>query len=147
MKRILILVATAAVAATGSSGLAQASGSSARLQLRKTSVGTILVDARGFTLYVFTRDGRAKNSCAALSGCRALWPFVTTGGKPVAGPGVRSSLIGTIILKGRTRQVTYAGHPLYTYSGDSVPGETDYINASQFGGSWPALNAAGQALK
>ena len=147
MKRILILVATAAVAAAGSAGLAQAAVSSAKLQLRKTSVGTILVDARGFTLYVFTRDGRVKNSCATVSGCRAIWPFVTTGGKPVAGPGVKSSLIGTITLNGRTRQVTYAGRPLYTYSGDSVPGEADYINATQFGGHWPALNAAGQAVK
>ena len=148
MKRILILMATAAVAAAAASpSLAQTTVSSAKLQLRKTSIGTILVDAHGFTLYAFTKDGRAKNSCATISGCRAIWPFVTTGGKPVAGPGVKSSLVGTIALNGKTRQVTYAGHPLYTYSGDSVPGETDYVNASQFGGHWPALNAAGQQVK
>jgi predicted lipoprotein with Yx(FWY)xxD motif len=96
---------------------------------------------------VFTKDGRAKNSCATIKGCRAVWPFVTTGGKPIAGAGVKSSLIGTIALNGKARQVTYAGHPLYTYSADSGPGQTSYVNVSMFGGRWPALNAAGQEVK
>ena len=105
MKRILILMATAAVAAAvASPSLAQTTVSSAKLQLRKTSIGTILVDAHGFTLYAFTKDGRAKNSCATISGCRAIWPFVTTSGKPLVGPGGKSSLSGAIV-----RDANFAG--------------------------------------
>ena len=66
---------------------------------------------------------------------------------PLAGPGVKASLIGTIRPKPGLVQVTYAGHPLYTYSLDSSPGETFYVNISQFGGRWPALNASGGEVK
>ena len=147
MKRILILAAAIAGVAPATPGLARAHASSAALQLRKTSVGTILVDARGFTLYAFTKDRRGKDMCATIGGCLSVWPLVTTGGKPIAGRGVASSLIGTVALKGGARQITYAGHPLYTYSADSGPGQTSYVNVSQFGGRWPALNGVGQEVK
>jgi predicted lipoprotein with Yx(FWY)xxD motif len=142
----LILVAATAVVASAATGLAGATGNTTKLQLRKTSIGTVLVETRGLTLYAFTKDGRQKDSCATIAGCLAVWPLVATGGKPMAGPGVKSSLIGTIALKGNTRQATYAGHPLYTYSSDT-PGQTSYVNVSQFGGRWQALNAAGQEVK
>ena len=147
MKRILILITTTALAAPSATALAHATASSAKLKLRKTSIGTILVDSRGFTLYAFTRDGSGRSACAKITGCAAIWPFVTTTGKPLPGPGVKSSLLGTIALNGTTRQVTYAGHPLYTYSADGGPAQTGYVNVSQFGGRWPALNAAGQEVK
>jgi predicted lipoprotein with Yx(FWY)xxD motif len=56
-------------------------------------------------------------------------------------------LIGTIRLANGKKQVTYAGHPLYTYVGDSAPGQTYYVNFFQFGGYWPAVNASGRELK
>ncbi len=68
-------------------------------------------------------------------------------GKAVGGPGIKSSLLGTTTLKHGVKQVTYAGHPLYTYTGDSGPGQTSYVNVKQFGGRWPALNAAGNEVK
>jgi hypothetical protein len=71
---------------------------------------------------------------------------VTTSGRPVAGPGVKRSLLGTIKL-GRKTQVTYAGHPLYTYVADTHPAQTSYVNILQFNGRWPALNAAGKEVK
>ncbi len=146
MRRILLLAAAiAAVAPTAA--LAHAHASSAKLQLRKTSVGTILVDGRGATLYAFTKDGRNVDMCVRIGGCAGLWPLMTTAGKPVAGTGVRASLIGTIAVRGGARQVTYAGHPLYTYSGDSGPGQVSYVGVAQFGGSWPAVNAAGGEVK
>jgi predicted lipoprotein with Yx(FWY)xxD motif len=147
MKLILILITTTALVATSATAVAHATASSAKLELRKTSIGTILVDSRGFTLYAFTKDGSTKDACATISGCGAIWPFVTTSGKPLVGPGVKSSLIGAIALNRKTRRVTYAGHPLYTYSADGGPGQTGYVNVSQFGGRWPALNAAGQEVK
>ena len=149
MRRILMLLTATVVAALAAAGAASASASAgaAKLQLRKTSVGTILVDGHGATLYAFTKDGRNVDMCVRISGCAGLWPLMTTAGKPVAGTGVKASLIGTIAVKGRARQVTYAGHPLYTYSGDSGPGQVSYVGVAQFGGSWPAVNAAGGEVK
>ena len=60
---------------------------------------------------------------------------------------MRRSLLGTIKLPNGARQVTYAGHPLYTYIGDSGPGDTSYVGVSQFGGRWFALTAAGHIVK
>ncbi len=136
---VLLALATAASAAAGSSA--------AKLQLRRTRVGTILVNSRGFTVYAFTKDSRNRDNCAKSSVCLHVWPPVTTVGRPIAGPGVRSSLIGTITLKNGKKQVTYAGHPLYTYIADTQPAETSFINIYQLGGFWPAMNAAGQEVK
>lgn len=147
MKRILTVVVATVLAAAFITGLAGARTTRAKLQLRKTSVGKILVNARGFTVYAFTKDGRNKDNCAKITSCVGAWPVVATSGGAIAGPGVRASLIGTITLKGGVKQVTYAGHPLYTYVGDSSPGQTYYVNISQFGGRWPAINAAGREVK
>ena len=72
---------------------------------------------------------------------------VLSGGKPVAGPGVRASLLSTIRLPGGTRQVTYAGHALYLYSGDTGPGQTSYVGETAFGGRWYAIDASGRTVK
>ncbi len=119
----------------------------AKLQLRHTTLGTILVNGGGFTVYAFTRDPRNHDRCAAISGCTSIWPLLTTSGAPKLGTGVRRSLVGTITLAGGGRQVTYAGHPLYTYIGSSGPGDTSYAGTSQFGGRWLALTPAGHLVK
>jgi predicted lipoprotein with Yx(FWY)xxD motif len=72
---------------------------------------------------------------------------VTTKGKPVAGPGVKQRLLGTIKLKNGKLQVTYNGHPLYTYVADGAPHQTFYVNQFQAGGRWPAVNAAGKLVR
>lgn len=147
MRRILILMAAIAAILGVAAALASASARRATLELRRTGVGTILVNDRGFTLYAFTRDARNRDACAKIQGCPRAWPAITTGGRPIAGRGVHSGLIGTITLKGGAQQVTYAGHPLYTYVGDSGPGQTFYVNFFQFGGFWPAVNAGGSGVR
>ena len=147
MRRILTLVIAVAAVTSLPTTLAGASASRAKLKLRKTSVGTILVNSRGFTLYAFTKDARNKDACQNIAGCLGAWPAVTTSGKAIAGPGVRSGLIGTITLKSGAKQATYAGHPLYTYIADPGPGSTFYVNIFQFRGRWPAVNAAGGEVK
>lgn len=147
MRRISAVLAAAALLATGATGLASAAAKREKLQLRKTKVGTILVNGRGFTVYVFTKDSRNQDACVKIGECASIWPPLTSAGKPTTGPGVKSSLIGTITIKGGAKQVTYAGHPLYTYSGDSGPGETSYVHFSAFGGHWPAVNASGGEVK
>jgi predicted lipoprotein with Yx(FWY)xxD motif len=102
------------------------------VQLRHTSLGSILVNSSGRTLYEFTRDHTNKNSCAAISGCSAVWPSLKASGRPAAGSGIKASL-----LSSHDGQVTYTGHPLYTYSRDNGPGKTSYVGVKEFGGTWP----------
>jgi predicted lipoprotein with Yx(FWY)xxD motif len=116
------------------------------VRLQQTGPGEILVDSSGHTLYLFTRDHHDKDSCARVSGCLETWPALTTIRKPVAGAHVRASLLGTIKLHGRVRQVTYAGHPLYTYALDFAGRSTFNIGSDEYGGEWLAVNAAGAAV-
>lgn len=149
MKRLTILfLATAAALPVGISQAAVGTHAArgAKLQLRHTALGTILVNRRGFTVYAFARDSRNHDRCAAIAGCTGIWPMVTTTVTVTLGPGVKRSLVGTIKVGG-TRQVTYAGHPLYTYIAASGPGETSYVGLSQFGGKWFGVNAAGHIVK
>lgn len=97
---------------------------------------TILVDGEGYTLYTFTKDTRNRDDCASLAGCLYVWPALVSG-KPTVGPGVKRRLVGTIAVPRVGRQVTYAGHPLYGYVGDSRPAETDNINIFQSDGYCP----------
>ena len=116
------------------------------MRLESTSLGKILVDGSGFTLYLFTRDRRRVDRCVTVSGCLDVWPALTSTRRPVAGANVRSSLLGTIKFHGAVRQITYAGHPLYTYTGDFAPRSTGYVGTYEYGGSWYAVSAAGKAV-
>jgi predicted lipoprotein with Yx(FWY)xxD motif len=139
----LASTASAATVASANPGIPSArSSSAATVQLRHTSLGSILVNSSGRTLYEFTRDHANKNSCVAIRGCSQAWPTLKASGRPTAGSGVKASLLST-----SGGQVTYAGHPLYLYSGDSGPGKTSYVGVKQFGGAWYALNAPGGAVK
>jgi predicted lipoprotein with Yx(FWY)xxD motif len=144
---VLTVAATPVAAATLPPALAGASAVRAKVQLRQTSVGKILVNARGYTLYAFSRDRRGKDACQNIPHCLSAWPPLITSGQPIAGRGVRQGLLGTTRLKSGKKQVTYAGYPLYTYIGDSMPAETSFVNLYQFTGYWPAVNAAGHEVK
>jgi predicted lipoprotein with Yx(FWY)xxD motif len=155
MKRILILLAgvlalgasAAAVASAHSAGSPSAHASGAtEVLLHHTSLGSILTTSSGFTLYEFTRDRGAENSCVKIHGCAQAWPALETSGRPAAGAGVKASLLSTIRIAGGAKQVTYAGHPLYTFSEDTR-GATDYVGVAAFGGDWDALSASGHAIK
>jgi predicted lipoprotein with Yx(FWY)xxD motif len=155
MQRTHIFLAVALAGAVSVSAAAGAQGGVpaahasrvAKVQLRHTSLGNILVTSSGFTLYEFTRDHTNRNSCVTIRECPESWPAYQTHGRPIAGPGVRASLLSTIRLPGGKTQVTYAHHPLYLYSGDSGPGETSYVGESAFGGRWYAINSAGHTVK
>jgi predicted lipoprotein with Yx(FWY)xxD motif len=145
VKRILIPIVALAALALAAGALAASHG--ATIKLAGTSAGKLLTNGSGRTLYMFSKDGHNKNRCGAISGCESTWPPVTTKAKPVAGPGVKGSLLGTITISRGRHQVTYAGHPLYTYSGDFGPRQTDYIGQSQFGGTWYGVSATGGKVK
>jgi predicted lipoprotein with Yx(FWY)xxD motif len=145
VKRALILLTC--IAALASATVAVAAGHRAKLKLGNTSLGKIIVNGRGFTIFMFTRDRKRRDNCVKVPECTSVWPPVTTSGRPVLGPGLKRSLVGTITLRPGVKQVTYGGHPLYTYSASSGPGDTSYVSFPQFGGTWYALNAAGHAVK
>jgi predicted lipoprotein with Yx(FWY)xxD motif len=147
VKRLLTIALAGAILASALGAAFASAASPQKLSLRKTSAGMILVDSKGFTLYAFSRDSNNQDKCVSISGCASHWPPLTTSGKPLAGSGVKSSMIGTITIKGGTKQVTYDGHPLYTYAGDSSPGSTEYIGASASGGTWPAVSGSGGEVK
>ncbi|MFL5823941.1 MAG: hypothetical protein ACJ764_10915 [Solirubrobacteraceae bacterium] len=151
MRRVVVL---ALIASSGAllyslpSATAATRATGTLIKVFKTSkFGKILVNRRGFTLYAYSKDTRNKDACQDFPGCLGLWPAVTTKGKPVAGRGVKQSLLGTIKLKSGKRQVTYNGHPLYSYIGDSSPHQTSYINQFQSGGKWPAVSPSGRLVK
>jgi predicted lipoprotein with Yx(FWY)xxD motif len=105
-------------------------------------LGTVLVDSSGMTVYMFTPDEGTTSVC--YGGCEAAWPPVVASGKPTAGEGAMSSALGTTKRKDGTLQVTYEGHPLYTYADDKAPGEA---NGNEVEGTWFALNETGGQVK
>ena len=101
--------------------------------LRTATVGgtTVLTTARGFTVYWFAPDTPTASAC--YGSCAAYWPPVT--GPATARPGL-SGRVGTITRSGGARQLTYEGHPLYTYIGDIAPGQARGNNLNLNGGLW-----------
>jgi predicted lipoprotein with Yx(FWY)xxD motif len=155
MKRIHGFLAVAFLSAAGATTVAGAESTAptahasgaAVIGVHHSSLGTILVSSSGRTLYEFTRDHAGKNSCAPISGCSEAWPPLKTSGKPIAHSGVKASLLSSINLPGGGKQVTYGGHPLYLYAGDSGAAETSYVGVRQFGGNWYAINGSAHAVK
>jgi predicted lipoprotein with Yx(FWY)xxD motif len=112
--------------------------SQAAIAAASSSLGETLVDADGRTLYAFTKDRNGKSTC--YGDCEATWPALTVEGAPAAGDGVQASLLATTDRKDGSAQVTYKGMPLYLFSGDQQPGDT---NGQGVGGVWFAVTPAG----
>jgi predicted lipoprotein with Yx(FWY)xxD motif len=119
-------------------------GSGAKVDLANSPLGRILVDSKGITLYDFPPDKGTTSVC--YGACAALWPPLLTHGKPIAGPGVRASLLGTTKRKDGKLQVTYHRHPLYYFVSDRKPGQTSGQGLNQFGGPWWVLSPAGKEI-
>ncbi|SRR6266581_6342364 len=115
-----------------------------KVAVAKSPLGRILVDSKGITLYDFPKDRGTTSSC--YGACAALWPPLTTTGKPVAGHGVRALLLGTTKRKDGKLEVTYNGHPLYYFVSDRKPGQTTGQGLNQFGAPWWVLSPAGKEI-
>ena len=144
--KLLTVLALTTVVAAAVAALAFAGGTShgAKLHIARTKLGRILVDSRGITLYDFVKDKGKTSVC--YGACAALWPPLITHGKPVAGPGVHASLLGTTKRKDGKLEVTYGGHPLYYFVADRKPGQATGQGVNQFGGPWWVLSAAGKEI-
>lgn len=110
-----------------------------------SGLGTVLVNPEGFVLYEFAKDKGTTSSC--YGACEQAWPPLLTKGAPSAGEGAMSSQLGTSERKDGSMQVTYAGHPLYTFIEDKGPGEANGNGAEAFGGMWWVLDEAGSTVE
>ena len=129
----------------GAAGAPSGSTAASVVSTKTSSLGTFLVDGQGRTLYLWDADHGPKSTCTAA--CAQAWPPLTTTGTPKASGAVKSSLLGTAMRADGSREVTYAGHPLYTYAGDTQPGQTAGEGSDSFGAPWWTVTTAGSALQ
>jgi predicted lipoprotein with Yx(FWY)xxD motif len=135
---------TASYGAPGQTAPTNSAGA-ASVGLASSKLGKILVDGQGRTLYLWEADTATTSTCAGA--CASAWPALRTEGQPVAGAGVSASELGTTKRHDGTTEVTYNGHPLYTFSGDSAPGQTAGQGSDGFGADWYVLSATGNAIE
>jgi predicted lipoprotein with Yx(FWY)xxD motif len=136
----VVLTLVAAACGSGSSspagggGGTSSSAGGATVSTADSDLGTILVDGDGNTVYLFKQDTGSTSTCTG--DCAGTWPALTTDGAPQATGAADAALLGTSTRDDGTTQVTYAGHPLYRYAGDTGPGDT---NGQGVGGIWFAV--------
>ncbi|HEY5332604.1 MAG TPA: hypothetical protein VIJ21_03590 [Solirubrobacterales bacterium] len=105
-------------------------------------LGQVLVDSEGHTLYAFSKDSGTSSACTGA--CAKAWPpLLVADGEPEPSNGASASRLGTITLADGTRQATYAGRPLYSFTGDKQPGQANGNGSTAFGGTWSALKGSG----
>jgi predicted lipoprotein with Yx(FWY)xxD motif len=123
-----------------SSSASAASGSSSVIvKIAKTDAGNVLTNAAGFTLYTFQADKGTTSTC--YGACAQFWPPVLGTAHLAAGQNINGHF-GTTTRKDGKTQVTYDGHPLYTYAGDTQPGQTSGNGINQDGGIWNVITTA-----
>jgi len=148
----LAVVAVFALALAGCSSASQANGSTPKsnsgeqgtVDVATSGLGQILVDPQGRTLYLFAKDTGTQSECNGA--CASAWPPLRGTGKPTVGSGANASLVGTTMRSDGSPQVTYAGHPLYLFSGDQNPGDTNGEGLVAYGASWYAVTPAGNQI-
>ncbi len=130
---------------TAAANSSPSASSSSQIKTASTSVGTVLVNSQGRTLYWFAIDTPAKSNCTGT--CATYWPPVTGPVTAVSGSALRPGLLGTIKRADGTLQATYRGHPLYTYAGDSSSGMVSGNAKNLSGGFWWAMTPSGAKPK
>lgn len=150
-KAVLAVVATAALAAAGVAAAAVvthprslAASSSSLVTLHKTSLGKVLATGSGVTLYLFKADKGKVSNCYGQ--CATFWPPLLMKGKLTGGAGIKANLLGTTKRKNGTKQVTYAGHPLYRFKLDKGAGQVKGQGQDFFGGKWYVVSSSGRAI-
>jgi predicted lipoprotein with Yx(FWY)xxD motif len=145
LARVFVLVVLVLAAALLTTAAAAGSRSGSVVKVRQSSLGRILVDSHGRTLYLWAHDRHHKSTC--YGACAAYWPALTTHGKPRAIAGARQALLSTTRRRDGRLQVSYHGHPLYRFVGDTRAGQTSGEGLTDFGGRWDPVSAAGNAVR
>jgi predicted lipoprotein with Yx(FWY)xxD motif len=127
----------------GPTTTAAPAGEAEQLQLSDSSLGPILTDGEGMSVYLFTKDTQGSGTSVCTGDCAVAWPAVVTVGAPVAGKGVDAAKLGTITRDDGATQVSYDGWPLYYFANDATAGD---VNGQGVGGVWFAVKADGTAV-
>ena len=117
----------------------------ATVKVAESRFGRMLVDGRGLSLYLFTREQDRKSRC--YGDCARAWPPLLTTGEPRAGRGARERRLGTTRRRSGKRQVTYRGHPLYFYVDETSAGQVLCQDVFEFGGTWLVVSPSGRAIR
>ena len=149
LARLVPAVAAGAVVALVLSACNSSSGSQATskasISVGHSALGAFLVDGMGTSVYLFEKDVGPNSTC--YGACATTWPPVTTTGQPSVGGGAHAALLSTTTRTDGVKQLDYAGHPLYYYSGDNGPGTTAGEGLQSFGAGWDVLNPAGHKIE
>jgi predicted lipoprotein with Yx(FWY)xxD motif len=129
-----------AVAASPSNGAA----ATTKIGIANSPLGHIVVDSKGSTLYLFAKDKGSASTC--YGACASIWPPVTIKGKLAAGRGVPAGNLGMTKRTDGKAEVTYHGHPLYYYGGDTKRGDTNGEALNAFGAEWYVLAPSGTKI-
>ena len=145
---LLALVALAASAVSGAAAAparTEAAEARATVTVRSSDFGRIVFDSNGRALYAFTKDPRGRSVCKGA--CARAWPPYIVTGALRAPAGVERSLLGTTRRADGRRQLTFNGHPLYYYVGDTGPGVVRCQNVFEFGGLWLVVRPGGRLVR
>jgi predicted lipoprotein with Yx(FWY)xxD motif len=142
---LALLIASLALAGCGAAAGRPASSKHTVIKTKHGSLGTYLVDGKGRTLYRFLKDTGRKSKCTGA--CAQNWPPVTTREKPEAEGRAKASKLSTKRRKDGSRQVLYAGHPLYRFAGDAAPGDTNGQGLNAFGARWYVVAVSGKTIR
>jgi predicted lipoprotein with Yx(FWY)xxD motif len=134
----------AGASSSSASSPAGTSPSAATVQVHTSNGKSFLTGSSGRALYLWTPDTKTKSMCSGA--CATAWPPLTVKGTPTAGTGATATDLGTINRSDGTKQVTYAGHPLYYFAGDKAAGQTTGEGSNGFGAPWYLVAPAGQQI-
>ena len=119
-------------------------GGSSTVDVHTANGTSFLTDSAGRALYQFGSDTKTMSTCSGA--CATAWPPLTVTGAPTAGAGATAADLATISRSDGTKQVTYAGHPLYYFSGDKAAGQINGEGSTAFGASWYVVSPTGQQI-
>ena len=144
----LVALSVAACGGGGSAATAAtpktSSVASATVDVSKSSLGSVLVNSSGRTLYLFKADVGMQSACTGA--CLTKWPPLLATGRSTAGAGLTASKLATITRSDGSRQITYNGHPLYLFVKDQMPGDVKGQGVIAFGAAWFALSLSGNQI-
>jgi predicted lipoprotein with Yx(FWY)xxD motif len=144
---LLAAAACSSGSSSGTSSSAAGSGSSSSstvITTKTSSGGSFLTNGAGRAIYLFMADSTGKSTCDGA--CASAWPPVVATGQPTASGSAQASDLGTISRSDGTKQVTYDGHPLYYFTGDTGPGTDKGQGLDGFGAKWFLVTPAGSSI-
>ena len=142
---VLVTVATLAIGLNSALAANHTASRGVTVAVGSSSLGRILVDGHGRTLYLFAKDKHGKSACRGR--CASYWPPLITAGRPRAKAGAKAALLGTTRRADGRLQVTYNHHPVYAFVKDTKKGQTNGEGLNVFGARWYAVSPAGSKIK